>query len=393
MEKKIIEILLVEDDEAHAELVRRAYRSRGEDVRLNVADSLHEARERISRNPPDLVIADLFLPDGNGAELLPEGQRHSFPVMVMTSHGDEHTAVEALKAGALDYVIKSDTTLADMPHLVDGVLRQWENIIQRKQAEAALQKAYGQLEKRVEERTAELAATNAALEKQVAQRQRVERRLQKEQQLLRESLELQEHERKLIAYEIHDGLAQQLTGAELRLQTFLQLREGGPEEEAEKNLADGIQLLRDGLVETRRLIRGLRSPVLDEDGIVAAIEYLVQEVRDREAIAIEFTHALAEDRFSPTVETAVFRIVQETLTNACRHSRSDHVRIEMSEGDGRLHILVQDWGIGFDPSNIDENRFGLQGIRERVRLLGGKVAIDSAPNQGTRVTVDLPLGP
>ncbi len=106
---------------------------------------------------------------------------------------------------------------------------------------------------------------------------------------------------------------------------------------------------------------------------------------------IEFEHDMAGERLPPPLENAIFRIVQESLNNACRHSRSDKIRVSLARRDNRICIDVRDWGVGFDPSAVEEQRFGLQGIRERVRLLEGSVAIESAPGEGTHIAVELPL--
>ena len=91
------------------------------------------------------------------------------------------------------------------------------------------------------------------------------------------------------------------------------------------------------------------------------------------------------------MENAIYRIVQEGLTNACRHSKSPRIRVELVERDGLLQIKVQDWGEGFDPTRVEADRFGLEGIRQRARLLGGSARVESAPGQGTCLTVELPL--
>ncbi len=132
MNENIIHILLVEDEEAHAELVGRAFESQAEKFRLTVVSNLKDAREYLTESTPNLVIADLLLPDGKGIELLQTEQDCQFPVVVMTSHGDEEVAVEAMKVGALDYVVKSEVTLANMPRIAERALREWDHIIQRK---------------------------------------------------------------------------------------------------------------------------------------------------------------------------------------------------------------------------------------------------------------------
>ncbi len=143
MDEATVSILLVEDEAAHVNLVQRAFERRENRQRLIVAASLEEARAHLSQQPlPDLVIADLVLPDGRGTELLPsEGEEYPYPVMIMTSHGDEQVAVEVMKRGAVDYVVKSAHVLADMPRVAERALREWGHIAERRRAEEALQRS------------------------------------------------------------------------------------------------------------------------------------------------------------------------------------------------------------------------------------------------------------
>jgi beta-phosphoglucomutase len=214
--------------------------------------------------------------------------------------------------------------------------------------------------------------------------------IKKEQRLLRRLLELHEQERQLIAYDIHDGFAQQLAGALFRLQGFRETFARNPSE-AWKAFDSAAQLISIAIDETRRLISGLRPPVLDEFGIVAAVENLAYEHNKAAGPRIEFDHNMSDERLPRPIENAIFRIVQESLNNACRHSRSDRIRVALTRHDGRVCIDVRDWGTGFDPNAVEERRFGLQGIRERVRLLEGGMAIESAPGTGTHISVELPL--
>ncbi len=142
MMNRIIRILLVEDEEAHIELVSRAFDSRRQNMQFMVAKSLKKAKDQLTSFKPDVLIADWLLPDGNGIDLLPADQENPpFPTIIMTSHGNEKFAVEAIKAGAIDYVVKSIETLADMPHIVDRCLREWEHINQRKITEFKLKES------------------------------------------------------------------------------------------------------------------------------------------------------------------------------------------------------------------------------------------------------------
>ena len=231
---------------------------------------------------------------------------------------------------------------------------------------------------------------NIGFFRDTTKRKRAEEALRKEQRVLRQLLESHERERKLVAYEIHDGLAQQLTAATMQLQAFQISREQNPEAAA-KALDAGMSLLGQSVTETRRLISGLRPPILDEQGIVPAIEHLVHETGEPEGPAVELVVNVRFGRLHPLLENAIFRIVQESLTNARRHSQSDQVRIELTQKGSRLHIEVRDWGIGFDPEGVGDRGFGLRGVRERARVLGGKVSVHSAPGKGTRLTAVLSL--
>lgn len=224
----------------------------------------------------------------------------------------------------------------------------------------------------------------------ITKQKRAAEAVQREQRLLRQLLDLHERDRRLIAYEIHDGFSQQVTAARFNLEAFARMPNRDCDE-ARKLFNTGLELLSDSIDESRRLISGLRPPILDESGIVAAIDYLVCESREWGAVEIEFSHDVQFDRLAPPLESAIFRIAQESLNNACRHSRSEKVRVELVQHGDRLRVGVRDWGVGFDPAGIEEHRFGLRGIRERARLLGGKVTLRTAPHQGTYVGVELPL--
>jgi C4-dicarboxylate-specific signal transduction histidine kinase len=138
-------ILLVEDEDAHAELVGRSFRSR-DDMELAVVEDLKRAHARLEESTPDVIVADLRLPDGSGTELLPKKNTSiTCPVIIMTSHGDERAAVDAMKFGAFDYVVKSPESLADMPHIIDRVLREQRVISERKHAEECLKQQELQL--------------------------------------------------------------------------------------------------------------------------------------------------------------------------------------------------------------------------------------------------------
>ncbi|NDC53501.1 MAG: sensor histidine kinase [Planctomycetia bacterium] len=222
-----------------------------------------------------------------------------------------------------------------------------------------------------------------------------ERAFRAERQALRQLLRTQERERQLVSYEIHDGLAQFQAGAVMYLESCLH----GLEALDDPRLADvtgacaeGLRLLRAAADEARRLIDGLRPPLLDELGIEEAVESLVQELRSV-VTDVEFVHPHPLGHIDPDVATTAFRIVQESLSNVRKHARARRVRVALEPLAGDLALSVSDDGAGFDPEAVPEDRFGLEGIRQRARLFGREAAITTAPGRGTRIDVALPLGP
>lgn len=233
-----------------------------------------------------------------------------------------------------------------------------------------LQELYQSLEQRVQQRTAEV---------------------RREQQTLQHLLRSSDHERRLIAYELHDGLAQQLAAAIMQLEGYTYLQEQDPSEAA-KAFTTGLSLLHQSHEEARQLISGVRPPILDDAGVVAAIEHLVNDGRAAVAgMQIDFQQKVTFDRLAPVLENAIYRIVQEGLTNALKYSQSQEVRIELVQVGEELQVVIQDWGVGFSSEKERDECFGLKGIRERARLLGGSATIETAPGSGTRIVATLPV--
>ena len=136
-----VDILLIEDDSMHAVLIRRACERYKGAYNIRVADCLVKARTMIEEHEPAIVLVDWLLPDGKGIDFLQEYNESNFPIIVLTSHGSERIAVDALKAGAFDYLSKSAEMFADMPHIIERTLRQWQHILEKREAELALRKS------------------------------------------------------------------------------------------------------------------------------------------------------------------------------------------------------------------------------------------------------------
>jgi signal transduction histidine kinase len=207
---------------------------------------------------------------------------------------------------------------------------------------------------------------------------------------LQHLLEFSDHELQLIGYEIHDGLAQQLSAALMYFEVFDRLKKKDPERAAKAHDV-GVELVREGHAEARRLIGGLRPPQLEDGGIRPAIESLVAEANKRGKRRVEFHWDLEQSRLEPMLEHNVFRIVQECLTNACRHSKSKKVKVDLVQRGKQIRVEVQDWGVGFELKRVRKGHFGLEGIQERARAFGGHAIIKSVPGQGTDIVVKLPV--
>lgn len=225
----------------------------------------------------------------------------------------------------------------------------------------------------------------------ITDRKRAEEQLKTQQRALHRMILAGDHERRLVTYELHDGVAQQLVGALMHLQAQAP-RTGQESKETDAAYGEGIEILRQASSELRRVMSRLRTPVLDRLGLAAAIEDVAAQWRSAPgAPEIEYRQRVTFQRLEPTLENSLFRIAQEAMTNACRYSQSKKVRVSLTQEGDDVTLEVRDWGIGFDQDAVAENRFGLEGIRERARLLGGELGIQSKPGQGTVVQVKFPV--
>lgn len=223
----------------------------------------------------------------------------------------------------------------------------------------------------------------------ITHRKEYDEKLKAEERLLRRLLNLQEKERKLVAHDIHDGLVQDAYAAQLRIEG-IKHRLSHDQRNAEQ-LAEACRRLQAAISEARRLISQLRPMILDEDGIVEAVRYLISDQRFFGSLDVGLTVDVQFDRLDPMLEGAVFRIVQEALTNVLWHGQSQTAQVKLLQEDDQLYIEITDQGIGFDQAAVPKDRFGLRGIKERARLFGGEAEIESEVGQGTRITARIPL--
>jgi signal transduction histidine kinase len=207
---------------------------------------------------------------------------------------------------------------------------------------------------------------------------------------------VQEDERRRLARELHDGLGQTLTALTHqleRLQQKLGERDSG---ELAAGLADSVETARLALNETRELSRLLRPPVLDDLGLPAALSWLARTLEQRTGLHVELNLSGLDERLDPEIETLVFRLVQEALTNVLRHAGVDRATVEVSRTAGLLQLRISDRGLGFDADATIVGReaaagSGLRGMRDRLELFGGRLELSSQAGQGTLVAAAVPL--
>jgi two-component system, NarL family, sensor kinase len=201
-------------------------------------------------------------------------------------------------------------------------------------------------------------------------------------------------ERNRLARELHDTLAQGLTAIILQLEIAQSHLESGDHSgRAEQALTKALALARDNLEEARRSVLDLRAAPLEGRRLVDALAYLAQEVDRKEALEVKFSASGAGQPLPTRVEAGLYRIAQEALANVVRHASARCVEMELICEPQQVLLNITDDGHGFDYTEIPRGRFGLVGLNERARLLGGRLSLETSPGKGTRVLVSVPLSP
>lgn len=232
------------------------------------------------------------------------------------------------------------------------------------------------------------ALENARLYEEVEERER------KLQGLVEKLLGAQEEERRRVAYEVHDGLAQVAVASHQHLQAFAS-RYAPNEERGRRDLERILRLVRGTVSDARKIIANLRPTTLDDLGLAATISLEVERLRG-EGYQVDYEVSLGNDRLPNVVEITIFRVIQEALTNMRKYAQSQLVRIQLQRQKDSIYLKVQDYGRGFDPTAVSAGsgpgeKVGLAGMRERVSIVGGKLEIDSSLGVGTSVMAAIPL--
>jgi signal transduction histidine kinase len=383
-----IKILTVDDNEALRYSLVRSLCDAGYQVveAKTGAEALARAAEL-----PDLITLDVNLPDMNGFQVCrkikADPATTHIPILhVSSTFVDPQSRVQGLEGGA-DAYLAEPIDRAELVATVGALLRlKRAETAARQQAESAemarheLAQLNATLEVRVAERTAELKAANEGL-----------------RELSGRILQLQDDERRRIARELHDTVGQLLAAISMNMAVVeTELPSLSPE--GKKAFLENRSFVQQILQGIRTISHLLHPPLLDESGLPSALRWYVEEFSQRSGIQVSLEFSPGFHRFTPELETAVFRIVQECLGNIHRHSQSPTAGIRVTAGRDGLSLEVQDAGRGIPAEKQQQIKLGirtgvgLRGMRERVAQMGGTFKIDS-DSSGTTVLATFPCAP
>ncbi len=300
------------------------------------------------------------------------------------------------------YLLVSCSPIVNEAGDVIGSAHTARDITLRRRAEEALKKAHDELEQRVLERTAELSSANVRLAEEIEERKSAEKALRESEAALRASqndlrrlagriLFAEEDERRRVARELHDDFTQRLAVLAIeagKLESELSSSSGA----AGKRIAGFREQMVRLSSDVHRLSRRLHPTILDDLGLVKAVEAECARFSQQEGIGVGFVGHHVSDTLSKETALALYRVVQEGLRNILKHAGTREARVALIGDEDRVHLSIEDDGAGFDPSTVrKKGGLGLASMEERVRLVGGRLMVESGQGRGTLITVDVPL--
>jgi len=390
----VLRILLVEDSEDDAELMRREILRGGYEPRFHRVADAGAMQRALDEQEWDLVISDYVMPGFSGLEALELFKRRNLdiPFLVVSGHIGEDRAVETMRAGADDYVMKD--RLARLVPAITRELREAATRKGRREADRALReseerlresnrelsKSRAELEKRVLARTADLTAANSELQCQIHERMRLERDL----------LEVAEKERQRIGFDLHDDLSQQLMGVAFLVKALeRKVANRGVPSEVE---ARQIQTLIDEVINhTHDLAHDFSSLDRQGDDLAAELTKLAAKVKKMFGVSCRFLRKGVAPQLPPNVVAHLYKIAQESASNAVKHGRAKEVSISLSKRGSELVLRVRNDGLPIPEDRKASDRMGLRIMNSRANLIGAALKIESSEEKGTVVTCTLPL--
>lgn len=359
------EVLVVEDTPASLELLSALLTGAGYSARL--ARDGKMALLSAQAKPPELILLDVRMPGMDGYEvcrrLKADPRTRDVPVIFLSALRETEDKVRAFQLGAVDYVAK--------PYQPDEVLARVRTHVELRRLQAGL-------EERVQGRTAQFRQSEQKLRESRSRLRELASFLQS----------VREEERTRIARELHDELGQSLTALRIDL-NWLRSKCTGLDPKALERLASALGLVERTVDALRRISEDLRPRMLDDLGLAAAVEHHVTQFSERTGIACSLAMNKEEFEIEGRNATAIFRVIQEALTNVARHAAASKVAVRIEDSDGDIRLTVEDDGCGFEEAR-ERRTFGLLGMQERVEMIGGRLEITSAPSHGTRIEAQVP---
>ena len=364
-------ILIVDDEAALMKSLCETLRAKGYETAGCLSGEAGLALLRMT--PFDLLLSDLMMPGMNGIVLLQAAQASDPQLVsiVMTGAGSTASAVEAMKAGALDYISKPFQLSAILP------------VLSRALAVRQLRLENLELARRVAERAAELEAANRAL------------RTSEEQlrTLANWAVQAQEDERAGLALTLHDNITQLLCAIQVRTHTLLDKLppSGAPAKREATKLRD---MVGNAAAEVESISRQLRPGVLDMLGLSAVLRAAGEEFAERTGVAVQLDSVPLTEPLPDAVELALYRIFEIALNNVEKHAHACHLTVGLKQSADFIQLTIRDDGVGFEPESAaggnKSGSLGLLRMRERANSVGGTCKIASARNAGTEITVRIP---
>ncbi len=355
---------------------------------LMIAQDGESGLSKAEYQQPDIILLDVIMPDMDGFEVARRLKSNSvtadIPVIFMTGLTKIEDKVLAFDVGAVDYVTKPirkrELVARIVNHLrIHSLTKQLQEENQvRQQAEQALLEYQDQLEEIVEQRTLEIKEANRRL-----------------RSLTMRLTDVEESERHHLARELHDRVGQDLGLLDVQLNIVKQALPAEADPQLVTRLDDALLLLSDVATHVYGIMAELRSPVLNDYGLVAALNWYGSQFTQRTEIQVVVTGDEASKRPNSTIENALLRIFQEALTNIAKYSQATLVSIQVEQDDQWLRLTIKDNGIGFavekwqKPSQ-DGRGWGILSMRERAEGMNGRLVINSKPSAGTQIIVEVP---
>lgn len=320
---------------------------------------------------------------------------HEWPLARSLSSGEIVKSEEVRfprNEGGWGTVFVSSSPIRDPAGAIVAAVAIFYDITALKQAEEALLQAHEELEGRVAERTADLARANESLRAEVIERRLAE---QARNELLRRLVVVEEEERARIARELHDQMGQQLTALKLGMESL----EGLPREGVEhtERLQQMLKLTRQIGHDMHRIAWELGPAALEEFDLPSALSNYAEEWSGHSGVSVQFQCTGPwESRFSAQLETTLYRVVQEALTNVAKHAGASRLSLILNRRAEDILVIIEDNGVGFDTEAgvaplRSERRLGLLGMKQRVQAVGGVLQVESTPGSGTTVFVRVPV--